>query len=190
VPDILGTHRKDDVLGNVAGMVTDPFQATTDKDHIEIGRQIPGVVLHPVDEGIGKLFVDLVEFLIPGFELDREIGISFCKGTNRVVKHGEGETDRSVKQVDFVHHGLLVELARTAGNIHCLVSHSFNVCTDFDGGDDFAQIRGNRLKPAHDLDSFAINLHLQQVDFFIVGDAVVAPVIITLKQSLDGVFEI
>ena len=34
------------------------------------------------------------------------------------------------------------------------------------------------MKSAHHLDTLVVYLHLQQIDLFVVGDAVVAPVVV------------
>ena len=101
MPDILGTNGKDHILGNIAREIADPLQAAADEDEIQIGRQIVGIILHPIDQGFGQLRVHTIQFFITLLHFERELGILFGKGPDGVVKHAVSLFNNLVQEMDF-----------------------------------------------------------------------------------------
>ena len=58
----------------------------------------------------------------------------------------------------------------------------------FDGqfhcGNDAAQIRRDGLKAQQNIDSVLIDLFLQMVDLFVIGDCICAKIVVAIEQAL------
>jgi hypothetical protein len=89
--------------------------------------------------------------------------------------------------LDFLGGWVLHDLAGAAGEADGVVGDPFQSGGDLHGGDDAAQVAGDRAVFDHDFDPFAVDLLLEFIDFVVVGDGAVAEVRISFVEALHGV---
>jgi hypothetical protein len=84
---------------------------------------------------------------------------------------------------------MLVQLSRSSRDVCCLVGDSLKVGGKFHRGNHPAQIGRYRLEPQQNIHAILIDLFLELIDLFIIGDRVCAKLIIALEQTFHRSIE-
>ena len=84
---------------------------------------------------------------------------------------------------------MLIQFSRLARDVHGLVAHALEIGGKFHRRNDTAQIGRDRLKTKQDIDAVLVDLFLELIDLFVIGDGVCAKIIVAIEQAFHGAIE-
>ncbi len=187
--DDLALDQVDDVLGDVGGVVGDPFQvadgAEQGQARLDVRRRPP----HRPDDLGDDVGVEAVDLVVQADDPAGPRHVQVDEGVQALADHGrcqvghplEGVGDGDVRRVG---QGL-----GPLGDVHGQVGHAFEVHVDGQDGGDAAEVDGHRLVQGQNLQTFFLDPVLRLVDGVVPGDDLAGQIGVPVLEGADGLVD-
>src|SRR5438445_4305846 len=138
--DVKSADPKDDVFGNVGGVVRDAFQVARGKNELHAGAHQLGLLSHVLEQLLKNAIAVLIHDIVAFENLRGHLHVAENKGAKALADHaahGGGHGSQLFGNLCALH---FAKGDDTLGEIHRDVADALEVIGDFQNGDDEAHL--------------------------------------------------
>ena len=163
VPDVPGLDEEDHILGDVGGVIGDPFNVAADQDQAERAFDGAGVGHHVGQEEAEHTVLELIDLVVAEEDLTSQVRVPSHERIEGVARHLLGDF-RHLGDIDHrLQRRRLQETECGLRDIDRLIADAFEVRAHLHGRRDEAQVGGHRLLEGEHLQTPIIDLNLEKV---------------------------
>ena len=167
--NVLALNDVDNILGDIGGVVTDPFEVLGHQNEFERRENYAGITHHISEEFTENLVAVLIDLIVAGHDFLSEINVAADNGVEGIADlflHNLGHTG----QIDIrFNAGMAKDAQGTLGDVDGLIADAFEIIVDARYREDKTEVRGHELMESQELHDTIVDFELKFIDgvFFI-----------------------
>ena len=187
VPDDLSFDQVDHHLGEIGGVIRDPFDVFRNEGDPDGPADGLRLFYHIGEELPKNLAGQVVHERVVPADLSRKVGVAIDERIEGFFDHDSGPIRHSGDIDVGLELGFLGQFQRPLADILREVAHSLQIGRDLHRGGDEPQIARGGLAQGQEPDALLVDLHVVGIDLVIGLDHALGQVGVALHQRLDGV---
>jgi hypothetical protein len=167
--NVLALDDINDILGDIGGVVADPFEVLGNEDEFESRKNNAGIAHHVGEKFTKNLVAILIDLIVIGQNFLSEVDIAADNSVEGIADLFLDDLAHAW-QIDIgFDPGMAKDAQGTLGDVDGLIADAFEIIVDAGNGQDETEVCSHELMESEELHDTIVNFELQFIDgvFFI-----------------------